>query len=48
MIPTHDCAAYLRETLASVAAQDPGAERMQVAAVAAARYAPAARRRPTT
>ena len=30
MIPTHDCASYLRETLASVLAQDPGPERMQI------------------
>jgi hypothetical protein len=33
MIPTHDCAAYLRETLASVLAQDPGPERMQIEVV---------------
>jgi glycosyltransferase involved in cell wall biosynthesis len=30
MIPTHDCAPYLRHTLASVLAQDPGPELMQV------------------
>ncbi|MBA3263097.1 MAG: glycosyltransferase [Thermoleophilaceae bacterium] len=33
MIPTHDCASYLRETLASVLAQDPGPERMQIEVV---------------
>jgi glycosyltransferase involved in cell wall biosynthesis len=33
MIPTHDCAGYLRETLASVLAQDPGPERMQIEVV---------------
>jgi glycosyltransferase involved in cell wall biosynthesis len=33
MIPTHDCAAYLRETLASVLIQDPGPERMQIEVV---------------
>ena len=33
MIPTHDCAPYLRETLASVLAQDPGAELMQIEVV---------------
>jgi Glycosyl transferase family 2 len=33
MIPTHDCAHYLRETLASVLAQDPGPERMQIEVV---------------
>lgn len=30
MIPTYNCAAYLRETLASVLIQDPGAEIMQI------------------
>jgi len=30
MIPVHDCAGYLRETLASVLAQDPGPEQMQI------------------
>lgn len=30
MIPTHNCAAYLRETLASVLTQDPGPEVMQI------------------
>jgi len=30
MIPTHNCAGYLRETLASVLAQDPGPEQMQI------------------
>jgi hypothetical protein len=33
MIPTHDCASYLRETLASVLSQDPGPERMQIEVV---------------
>jgi glycosyltransferase involved in cell wall biosynthesis len=33
MIPVHDCASYLRETLASVLAQDPGPERMQIEVV---------------
>jgi glycosyltransferase involved in cell wall biosynthesis len=33
MIPTHDCAGYLRETLASVLAQDQGSERMQIEVV---------------
>jgi glycosyltransferase involved in cell wall biosynthesis len=33
MIPTHDCASYLRETLASVLAQDPGPELMQIEVV---------------
>jgi GT2 family glycosyltransferase len=30
MIPTHNCANYLRETLASVLAQDPGPDVMQI------------------
>lgn len=33
MIPTHNCARYLRETLVSVLAQDPGPERMQIEVV---------------
>jgi len=33
MIPTHNCARYLRETLASILAQDPGAEHMQIEVV---------------
>ena len=33
MIPAHDCATYLRETLASVLAQDPGPDRMQIEVV---------------
>lgn len=33
MIPTFNCAAYLRETLAAVLAQDPGPERMQIEVV---------------
>ncbi len=33
MIPTFNCAAYLRETLASVLAQDPGPEQMQIEVV---------------
>jgi glycosyltransferase involved in cell wall biosynthesis len=33
MIPTHDCAPYLRHTLASVLAQDPGPELMQIEVV---------------
>jgi hypothetical protein len=33
MIPTYNCAAYLRETLASVLSQDPGPERMQIEVV---------------
>jgi hypothetical protein len=33
MIPTHDCAGYLRETMTSVLAQDEGPERMQIEVV---------------
>jgi glycosyltransferase involved in cell wall biosynthesis len=33
MIPTYECAGYLRETLASVLAQDPGPEHMQIEVV---------------
>ena len=33
MIPTYNCANYLRETLASVLAQDPGADIMQIEVV---------------
>ncbi|WP_017316825.1 glycosyltransferase family 2 protein [Mastigocladopsis repens] len=33
MIPTYNCAGYLRETLASVLAQDPGSDVMQIAVV---------------
>lgn len=33
MIPTYNCADYLRETLASVLAQDPGSEIMQIEVV---------------
>lgn len=33
MIPTHNCANFLRETLASVLAQDPGPARMQIEVV---------------
>jgi cellulose synthase/poly-beta-1,6-N-acetylglucosamine synthase-like glycosyltransferase len=33
MIPTYNCADYLRETLASVLAQDPGADMMQIQVV---------------
>lgn len=33
MIPTYNCANYLRETLASVLAQDPGSELMQIEVV---------------
>ncbi len=33
MIPTYDCARYLRETLESVLSQDPGPEQMQIEVV---------------
>jgi glycosyltransferase involved in cell wall biosynthesis len=33
MIPTYNCANYLRETLASVLAQDPGFEIVQIEVV---------------
>ena len=33
MIPTYNCAQYLRETLASVLARDPGPEQMQIEVV---------------
>lgn len=33
MIPAYNCAQYLRETLASVLVQDPGADRMQIEVV---------------
>ena len=33
MIPTYNCAGFLRETLASVLAQDPGLEEMQIEVV---------------
>ncbi|HEX2189381.1 MAG TPA: glycosyltransferase [Longimicrobiaceae bacterium] len=33
MVPTHDCARYLRRTLESVLAQDPGPEAMQIEVV---------------
>jgi hypothetical protein len=33
MIPAYECAGYLRETLASVLAQDPGPDRMQIEVV---------------
>jgi glycosyltransferase involved in cell wall biosynthesis len=33
MIPTYNCSAYLRETLASVLAQDPGCDKMQIEVV---------------
>lgn len=33
MIPTYNCANYLRETLSSVLMQDPGVEKMQIAVI---------------
>ena len=33
MIPAYNCAQYLRETLARVLVQDPGADRMQIEVV---------------
>jgi GT2 family glycosyltransferase len=33
MIPTYNCAVYLRDTIASVLSQDPGAKRMQIEVV---------------